>query len=222
MFLMNKKQQATDAIIKQRLLPLYFNADADVCVEVLKTLYNNGIRTIEFTNRGEEALANFKILLQERNQSMPDMLLGIGTIKNLGDAEKFVEAGADYVISPGFSAEVAAYVHKQGMLYIPGTATATEIMTAEAAGCNFVKIFPGNVLGPAFMNGIREIFPELYFMPTGGVDIDTDNIRSWFDAGVKAVGLGSKLVSKSIMDHKDYTTLAMLTHKAIDIVNEVC
>jgi 2-dehydro-3-deoxyphosphogluconate aldolase / (4S)-4-hydroxy-2-oxoglutarate aldolase len=218
---MNKKQQAVDAVIKQGLLPLYFHADADVCVNVLKTLYNSGVRTIEFTNRGEEAFANFNILLQERNQSMPDMLLGIGTIKNLVDAKKFVEAGADYIISPGFSVEVATYVHEQEMLYIPGTATATEIMAAEAAGCNFVKIFPGNILGPAFMNGIREIFPDLYFMPTGGVDVDTDNIRKWFDAGVKAVGLGSKLISKSIMDQQDYTTLAILTRKAIDIVNEV-
>src|ERR1700748_1016553 len=111
---MNKKQRAVDAVIAQGLLPLYFHADADVCVDVLKTLYNNGIRTIEFTNRGEEALANFKTLLEVRNQSMPDMLLGIGTVKNLGDAKKFVEAGADYVISPGFSAEVVAYVHEQG------------------------------------------------------------------------------------------------------------
>jgi 2-dehydro-3-deoxyphosphogluconate aldolase/(4S)-4-hydroxy-2-oxoglutarate aldolase len=218
---MNKQQQATDAIVKQGMLPLYFNADASVCVNVLKTLYTNGIRIIEFTNRGAEALANFKILIQERNQSMPDMLLGVGTIKNLADAKDFVEAGADYVISPGFSAEVAAYVHQNKMLYIPGTASATEVMTAENAGCNFVKIFPGNVLGPAFMSGIKEIFPDLYFMPTGGVDIETENIKSWFHAGVKAVGLGSKLVSKSIMENKDYDVLAKLTQKAIAIVNEV-
>ena len=218
---MNKQQQATEAIIQQGMLPLYFHHDASVCVDVLKTLYSNGIRTIEFTNRGKEALDNFKELLKERNQNMPDMLLGVGTIKNVADAKVFVEAGADYVISPGFSAEVAAYVHQQELLYIPGTASATEVMTAENAGCHFVKIFPGNVLGPAFMSGIKEIFPDLNFMPTGGVDIDTENIKSWFKAGVKAVGLGSKLVSKSIMDNKDYDTLAKLTQKAIVIVNKV-
>ena len=218
---MNKKQKAVDAIITQGILPLYFHPDPDICVNVLRTLYANGIRTIEFTNRGIEALTNFKILLTERNQTMPDMLLGIGTIKNLTDAKAFVEAGADYIISPGFSAEVASYVHQNKMLYIPGTASATEVMAAESAGCNFVKIFPGNILGPAFMHGIKEIFPDIYFMPTGGVDIDTDNIKSWFDAGVKAVGLGSKLISKSIMEREDYTTLAELTRKALSIVNTI-
>jgi 2-dehydro-3-deoxyphosphogluconate aldolase/(4S)-4-hydroxy-2-oxoglutarate aldolase len=218
---MDKIQYATDAILKQGLLPLYFHRDAGICIKVLQTLYNSGIRTIEFTNRGKEALANFKQLFAERNKSMPDMLLGIGTIKNITDAKAFVEAGADYIISPGLSLEVAQYVQHQPLLYIPGCATATEIMAAENAGITFMKLFPGNLLGPAFMESIRDIFPDVIFMPTGGVAIDTENISTWFKAGVKAVGLGSKLISKTMLDTEDYHLLTSMTTKALTIVAAV-
>lgn len=218
---MNLEQQAIDTVIKQGLLPLYFHAQEDVCLHLLQVLYTKGIRSIEFTNRGTEALANFRAMVQMKKASMPDMLLGVGTVKHTKDAYAFLDAGADYIISPGFSKEVAEIVHKNKLLYIPGCATATELMTAESAGCRFVKIFPGNILGPSFLSAVKELFPDMIFMPTGGVEVDEANITSWYKAGVKAVGLGSKLISKTAMDQRDYTTIGALTLKAIQIVNQV-
>src|SRR5258706_8599165 len=103
---MATKQQITDIIIKQGILPLYFNADETVSVEVLKAIYRAGIKAVEYTNRGEAALKNFKKLTEVRNSEMPGLMLGVGTIKNLQHAEDYVKTGADFLVSPGFVAEV--------------------------------------------------------------------------------------------------------------------
>ncbi|MBG7610748.1 bifunctional 4-hydroxy-2-oxoglutarate aldolase/2-dehydro-3-deoxy-phosphogluconate aldolase, partial [Polaribacter sp. BAL334] len=104
---MNNSQQVSEAIIKQGILPLYFNADENITLEVLKAIYRAGIRAIEYTNRGEAAFRNFEKMVAIRNQEMPDLLLGIGTIKNLEQAIAFEKIGADFYISPGFVPEVA-------------------------------------------------------------------------------------------------------------------
>jgi 2-keto-3-deoxy-6-phosphogluconate aldolase len=201
------KQVVINAIIKQGMLPLYYHADADVSIEVCKSLYRAGIRVMEYTNRGENALLNFQLLRKERDRSMPEMILGIGTIKSVADVENFEKMGADFFISPGTIPSVGERVHKENKLWIPGCMTTTEIMVAEQAGAKFVKLFPGNLLGPAFVSSIKDLFPNLLFMPTGGVDMSRENIESWFKAGVSAVGMGSKLISKIVLDNKEYAAL---------------
>ena len=99
--------------------------------------------------------------------------------------------------------------------------TPTEIHVAENAGCKLVKLFPGNVLGPSFVSGIKELFPEMDFMPTGGVEVNKENISEWFKAGVCAVGLGSKLISKTVLENKDYSTITRLAKEALSIVQAI-
>jgi 2-dehydro-3-deoxyphosphogluconate aldolase/(4S)-4-hydroxy-2-oxoglutarate aldolase len=208
-------------IAEQGMLPLYFHADPSVSVEVLKALYTAGIRAVEYTNRGEAALENFKLLKETRDRELPGMLLGIGTIKRKKDAKAFMKAGADFIIAPGMIEEVAEAVHKEEMLWIPGCMTPTEIIKAEEAGAKLVKLFPGNLLGPAFVSAIKELFPGLYFMPTGGVEVNKENLTGWFKSGVVAVGMGSKLITKDILEKKEYDTLIHKTKEAIALVNEV-
>ncbi len=90
---------------------------------------------------------------------MPDLLLGIGTIKNQKQAADYVAVGADFFISPGFVPEVAEYLNGLGILYSPGCMTPTEIIAAENAGVKFIKLFPGNILGPDFLSGNQRYFP---------------------------------------------------------------
>src|SRR5215510_1973650 len=106
---MATRQQATDLIIQQGILPLYFNADETVSIEVLRAIYKAGIKAVEYTNRGNEALNNFIKMTVVRNSEMPELLLGVGTIKNLKDAKNYMAAGADFLVSPGFVKEVADY-----------------------------------------------------------------------------------------------------------------
>lgn len=215
---MTKIQTVTNAIVNQGILPLYYNDDETVTIDILKSLYKAGIRAVEYTSRGESALSNFKKMIEIRNAEMPEMLLGIGTIKNLQQAEEYYEIGADFFISPGLVAEVAEFLIPKDVLYSPGCMTPTEIITAEAAGVTFIKLFPGNALGAGFMSAIKDVFPNLKFMPTGGVDTTKESIESWFKAGVSAVGMGSKLISKDLMAAKDYSTIENEIKKVLEII----
>jgi 2-dehydro-3-deoxyphosphogluconate aldolase/(4S)-4-hydroxy-2-oxoglutarate aldolase len=219
--IMSTIQKVTDAIIEQGILPLYYNADENVTIEVLRAIYKGGIKAVEYTSRGENALSNFTKMVAVRNAEMPEMLLGIGTIKNLKQAEEYYNVGADFFISPGFVPEVAAFLKSKEVLYSPGCMTPTEIIAAENAGVKFIKLFPGSSLGPEFLSAIRDIFPNLNFMPTGGVDTTKESISEWFAAGVSAVGMGSKLISKKLMAEKDYTTIETETKKVLELIKTI-
>jgi len=216
------KQSDIAALVKQQgILPLFYNESGDVSADTVTALYNAGIKTVEYTNRGEKALVNFKYLIQQRDSKWPGLQLGIGTIKNASDAKAFIEAGADYIICPGFSPLIAEAANEAGVPWVPGCMTPSEIMEAEQYGASLVKLFPGNILGPGFVSAVKEVFPKLLFMPTGGVEVSEENIGSWFKAGVSAVGLGSKLVSKALLEQKDYATIEKLTREALEIVKKV-
>jgi 2-dehydro-3-deoxyphosphogluconate aldolase/(4S)-4-hydroxy-2-oxoglutarate aldolase len=215
---MDRNESIIQQIKQQGILPLFYHGDTTVCLEVVRALYRAGIRVIEFTNRGEAALQNFKALITVRDESMKDLVAGVGTIRTAEQATRFIEAGADFLVSPVFDTDVcdAAYINK--ILWIPGCMTPTEIHVAERSGSKLVKLFPGNVLGPSFVSGIKELFPKLYFMPTGGVDTSRENIEGWFNAGVVAVGMGSKLISTKLLEQKDYITIENDTKAVMELI----
>lgn len=215
------RQKVTEAILQQGILPLYFNSDETVSVEILRAIYRAGIKAVEYTNRGEAALSNFKKMVAVRNEEMKDMLLGVGTIKNVQQAEDYIAAGADFMVSPGYVKEVADKANSIGMFYAPGCMTPTEIIAAENNSIGFIKLFPGNMLGPEFLSTIKEIFPKLLFMPTGGVDTTKENIEGWFKAGVCAVGMGSKLISKKLMEAKDFASIESSTKQVLELIQSI-
>jgi len=212
---MDSHQSIIERIKEQGLLPLFYHADKEICLAVANALYAAGVRTIEFTNRGEHALENFKALKAARDSRMKDLLLAVGTIRNANDANSFMDAGADFLISPFFDADVADAAYIRKILWIPGCMTPTEIHVAENAGCTIVKLFPGNVLKPSFVQAIKELFPAIDLMPTGGVETDKENLKEWFDAGVCAVGMGSRLISKKLLQEKDFETIEKDTRKVL-------
>jgi 2-dehydro-3-deoxyphosphogluconate aldolase/(4S)-4-hydroxy-2-oxoglutarate aldolase len=215
-----KKETLLELIPQQGILPLYFNKDTQVSLDLLRTLYAAGIRTVEYTNRGEAALANFTAMRKLCDEEMKDMYLGIGTIKNGAMAQTFIDAGCDFIICPGLVESVAKTADAANMLWVPGCMTPSEIIAAENLGAKMIKLFPGNIIGMAFMQAVKELFPGLKFMPTGGVDTTKENIEGWFKAGVCAVGMGSKLVTKAIMDNKQYDELIAETKKVMAIIND--
>lgn len=218
---MSKKTELLNLFPEQALLPLFFNKETQVSIEVLRALFRAGIRAVEYTNRGEEALKNFRAMRKVLDAEMPGMYLGIGTIKNAAVAKEFLEAGADFLISPGLSEDVVQVADEQGVLWIPGCMTPSEIIRAEQLGAPLIKLFPGNLLGPSFLSTIKEIFPGLMFMPTGGVEAEEANLKGWFKAGVVAVGMGSKLITKEIVAQKDYPGLTASVAAALQLVKKV-
>ncbi|MFZ1527980.1 MAG: bifunctional 4-hydroxy-2-oxoglutarate aldolase/2-dehydro-3-deoxy-phosphogluconate aldolase [Ferruginibacter sp.] len=215
---MTTEEQIIEQIKQQKLLPLFYHADERVCVETVKALYAAGIRSVEFTNRGDAALKNFKTIVAERNQGMKDLLLATGTIRNSRQANDFMDAGADFLISPVFDAGVCDAAYSNKILWIPGCATPTEIHVAEQAGCKLIKLFPGSLLGPSFVKSIKEIFPNINFMPTGGVEPTGENLNAWFAAGVCAVGMGGHLISKERQDNKDYSGITKRVKQVLDML----
>lgn len=218
---MDKKQEILKLIPEQGVLPLFFYKDPEVSIAVLKTLYEAGIRSVEYTNRGEAALKNFREMKKVCEAELKDMYLGVGTIKNAEAAQAFIDAGADYIISPGLVEEAAAVADKHGLLWVPGCMTPTEVIRAENLGATMVKLFPGNILGPAFLSAIKTLFPNLLFMPTGGVEAEKENLSGWFKAGVCAVGMGSKLITKAALESRDYEAIRSETLKSLQLIKEV-
>ena len=219
--MMNQKETLLQLIPEQGILPLYFHKDTEVSLQVLKALYNAGIRTVEYTNRGDAAFQNFRKMRELCDSELKEMYLGIGTIKNAEMTKAFIDAGADFIICPGLIEEVAKVANENKMLWVPGCMTPSEIIRAENLGAKMIKLFPGNILGPEFMNAIKPLFPDLLFMPTGGVDLDKENIASWLKAGVCAVGMGSKLISKQLLDQKNYAKIEELTIHSLDILKSL-
>ena len=218
---MTNSSTVLNAIVGQGMLPLYFNADETVSVEILRALSRAGVKAIEYTNRGEAALSNFKKLVAVRDAEMPGVLLGVGTIKNIDQAKAYLDAGADFLVSPGFIPDVAAYCVSKDIFFGPGCMTPTDIIAAENTGIKFIKLFPGNLLGPEFMSSIKEIFPKLVFMPTGGVDTTKESIEGWFKSGVSAVGMGSKLVSKKLMEARDYKAIEDAAAEVLALIKSI-
>jgi 2-dehydro-3-deoxyphosphogluconate aldolase/(4S)-4-hydroxy-2-oxoglutarate aldolase len=218
---MKLKKAVLNSILTQGMLPLFYYEDVEVSLEIIRTLYKAGVRVMEYTNRAKPAFDNFKVLRKAVDKEMGDLFLGIGTIKNISEAEAFVDAGADFIVAPTINPEVGKVAHKHKLLWIPGCMTPTEIYAAQKNGAELVKIFPANVVGPAFISAVKEIFPGILFMPTGGVEVTPKNISGWFHAGVSAVGMGGKLISKDMLKNREYDLLYTETVKALELIKAV-
>jgi 2-dehydro-3-deoxyphosphogluconate aldolase/(4S)-4-hydroxy-2-oxoglutarate aldolase len=209
-----------DKMEKTGMIPVFYHADIEIAKGVLDASYEGGVRVFEFTNRGGNAFDVFKQLLDHAKQ-YSDLSLGIGTIMDDGTTQKFIDAGADFIVSPILKPSMAVVCKKAGVPWIPGCATLTEIVTAKEAGASVIKIFPGSVLGPGFVSLVLPVIPGFKLMPTGGVEPTKENLSAWFKAGVVCVGMGSQLIKKDILANKDWDQLAKDMAAALAIVEEV-
>lgn len=210
-----------NTIGEQGLLPLYFHPDMEISAEILRSLYNAGVRVVEYTNRGDQALENFRHLRKITDKELPGLILGAGTIKNKDHAVSFMNGGADFIISPGLNEETGQFASSNKFFWIPGCMTPGEIMKAETLGAVLVKLFPGNILGPTFLSSVKELFPDLLFMPTGGVRLEEEHLRGWFKSGVWAVGAGSNLIDKASVSTGKFSALESSARRALEMVQSV-
>jgi len=185
-------------------------ADAARFLEVGRVLYEGGVRAIEVTLTSRGALEAFGRL----NGELPeDAVLGVGTVRSVGDAELAVEAGATYLVAPDFRPEVVAWAVGNGIPVVPGALTPTEVAAAWAAGATAVKVFPVSAMGgPAYVRAVRAPLPEVPLVPTGGVGID--DIGAYLAAGAVAVGIGSPLLGDAGEPGGDLRALAGRARRA--------
>lgn len=202
------------------LVPVFYNADIEVSKNVLKACYEGGIRTFEFTNRGDKAAEVFKELVGYAAQ-FPGMILGVGSISFAKDARKFIKLGANFVVGPQYVPGVLRVCRWHNIAYMPGCGTVSEVGRAQRAGCEICKVFPGDVLGPKFVKALRAPMPWSRIMVTGGVKPERENLEAWFKAGVTSVGMGSNLFPKDVIAAGEWSRITELCRGALDIIGEV-
>ncbi|MDO7874530.1 bifunctional 4-hydroxy-2-oxoglutarate aldolase/2-dehydro-3-deoxy-phosphogluconate aldolase [Hymenobacter sp. ASUV-10] len=193
-------------VLQHPIVPVFYHAEAAYATRILQACYAGGLRVFEFTNRGPEALAVFTELAAVVRQQLPELLLGIGTIYTAAQAEEFIAAGADFVVQPVTTADVAAVCQAHELPWLPGALTVNEIYQASQLGASIVKIFPGNLVGPDYIKALRGPMPQVKLMVTGGVEPTQASLGAWFGAGVNVVGMGSQLF-KNVDDTAAFTAL---------------
>ncbi|MDF2932106.1 MAG: eda [Chryseobacterium sp.] len=197
----------------QKIVPLFYNESFEVSKNTVKALYNGGIRVIEYTNRGIQALENFTKLKEISAIEFPELLLGIGTVKNIKELDDYANAKADFIITPVINEELVKYSVTKTINLIPGCLTPSDVNLAFQNGLCVVKIFPADALGKNYIKSIQPVFPGMHFMPTGGINADFEDITEWLKGGAIAVGLGSSLIKT------DYTT-EQLTEKVQNLLQQ--
>jgi 2-dehydro-3-deoxyphosphogluconate aldolase/(4S)-4-hydroxy-2-oxoglutarate aldolase len=188
-------EQLLTLLREHPIVPVYYNADSQQAQTIVQACYDGGLRLFEFTNRGDKAFDVFSGLIEYVRTNCPGMALGIGTILTPEDAERFMDAGADFVVQPVTTELIGKLCRTRGVPWIPAGSTLNEIYQATQLGADVVKVFPGNVVGPGFIKAILGPMPHLKLMVTGGVEPNTESLTTWFKAGVTAVGIGSQLFS---------------------------
>ena len=209
-----------NAIMAQGLVPVFYSPNLEVAKQVVAACHRGGGRLFEFTNRGDYAPYVFLELSRWAAQVCPDMMLGAGSVVDAPTAALYVAAGASFVVGPNLNPEVARFCNRRKVAYSPGCATASEIATAEELGVEIVKIFPGETIGgPEFVKSIMAPCPWTRIMPTGGVEPTAQSIDAWFKAGVAAVGIGSKLISKAAVDAGDWDSIQQTVAKTLALIS---
>jgi 2-dehydro-3-deoxyphosphogluconate aldolase/(4S)-4-hydroxy-2-oxoglutarate aldolase len=213
------KNTTAQAINSSGLIPVFYHQDADSSKTVINACYKGGLKVVEYVNRGDAAMINFPVLKDHVQKYCPGMFLGVGSVLNRQQAEKFIQLGADFIVSPILSKEIALACIDHDIYWIPGCATPTEIAKAKGLGADIIKVFPGNVLGPAFIKSVLGPMPGLKLMPSGGVEPTKENLKAWFDAGVACVGMGSKLIDQEMIARPEL--LVKKIKETIEIIRSI-
>jgi 2-dehydro-3-deoxyphosphogluconate aldolase / (4S)-4-hydroxy-2-oxoglutarate aldolase len=203
------------------LVPLYYHPDVALGKQVLQAVYKGGARLLEFTARGDFAHEVFAELSHFAKKELPELALGVGSITDAAAASLYMQLGAQFVVTPSLREDIALCCNRRKVLWSPGCGSLTEIGRAEELGCEIIKLFPGSVYGPEFVKAVQGPQPWTKIMPTGGVSPNPDNLRAWFKAGVCCVGMGSNLISKSLLEQQDFEGLTNNTHQVLQTIREL-
>ena len=207
---MRTKEQIISELTNPGIIAVVRAKRAAQVLPLAEALLAGGVIAVEITMSTPDAIN----AIREASSKMGSRaLIGVGTILDVKTCQAAIDAGAQFVVSPICRTELVAVCHKANRPVMLGAYTPTEAQTAHEAGADFVKIFPADGLGAKYIKALRAPLPHLRMVPTGGVDLKT--IADFFKAGCPAVGAGSSLVSKDILEKDDW---AQLTRLAADFV----
>jgi 2-dehydro-3-deoxyphosphogluconate aldolase/(4S)-4-hydroxy-2-oxoglutarate aldolase len=197
-----EKKEIIKSLIDCGAIAVIRLADSDKLIKVAQSIYEGGVLGIEITMTVPDAINVIKKAAAELGSYMN---IGVGTVLDAITAQRAIDAGAKYVVSPIFKKEIIDTAQKNNIPVMPGALTPTEAQTAFEAGADIIKIFPADVVGMAFFKGVLAPMPHLKLMPTGGVSLT--NAGEWLKAGACAVGVGSALLDKMAITSGNYQVL---------------
>lgn len=214
---MVEREKTLAKIKDQSLIAVVRGASRPAALEVSNALIEGGVEAIEIAYTTPEA---DRVLADLENEHGNNVLLGAGTVTTPDQIERSVVAGASFLVSPGFDPELVSQMKQTGLAFIPGVLTPSEVMAALRLEIDTVKLFPGSFGGPSYAKSLLGPFPEVSFVPTGGVSLE--NVDAWFAAGVSAVGVGSALVPTALgnRNHRDMVGLAQQFLRAVQKAKE--
>src|SRR5438874_4816961 len=185
-------------------------------VEAARALADGGVTVVEITMTVPDAL---DVLREVRLALGERLLLGAGTILDPETARAALLAGAEYLVAPTLNLDVIRLCQRYDKLVMPGAFTPTEILAAWEAGADIVKVFPADVVGPAFFKAMRGPLPQVRLMPTGGVDLTT--AASFLQAGACCLGVGGQLVEPKAVAEGNFDRIRELARQYVAIVKQV-
>jgi 2-dehydro-3-deoxyphosphogluconate aldolase / (4S)-4-hydroxy-2-oxoglutarate aldolase len=206
-----------DAALKRALatgiIPVIRAATAEDALFAAEAVLAGGINVVEITMTVPGATTVVARLAKD----MPDILVGAGTVLNVDAAQRCLDAGAQFLVSPGLNLKTAEYAQKKNVLMIAGALTPTEVMSAWESGADLVKIFPcSQVGGASYIRALKGPFPDIPLVPTGGVNLDT--CADFIAAGASALGVGGELIVKEAIRHRNAAVISELARQMLQAV----
>jgi 2-dehydro-3-deoxyphosphogluconate aldolase / (4S)-4-hydroxy-2-oxoglutarate aldolase len=202
------REQLLARVLDCGIVAVIRSPDSLQLVEVAKALLDGGVTVAEVTMTVPNALA---VLRAVRDELGDRMLLGAGTVLDAETARAVMLAGADFIVAPTLNLDVIRLCRRYDKLVMPGAFTPTEILTAWEAGADIVKVFPADVVGPAFFKAVRAPLPQIKLMPTGGVDLTT--AADFLKAGACCLGVGGHLVDPKAIAERNFDRIRDLARQ---------
>lgn len=189
--------------------------DAPQALDICKALIEGGVAACEVAMTTPGALKAIEMAAETFGK---DCLVGVGTVLDAQTARAAILAGARFIFTPIVEPSINELAHRYDIPVVMGALTPTEIVTAFSSGAEMVKIFPANIFGPGYIKDIHGPLPQIKLAPTGGVNLQT--AADWIKAGAAALGVGSSLVDKKLIQNRDWTGLANLASQYVQIVRQ--
>lgn len=210
------KSEVQEHILEIGIVPVVRAASPEQAALAAEAVASGGIPIVEITMTVPGAIEVIRGLVRSLGGQV---LIGAGTVLDADTAARCLDAGAEFLVSPGFDRETVDLAQRSGKLMMAGALTPTEVITAYKAGSDFVKIFPcGNVGGPAYIKALKAALPQVPMIPTGGVNLAT--AAEFLRAGASALGAGSELVSRALVEAGNRAALAELAGRFTRIIRE--
>ena len=211
-----RKEEARERIIQIGVVPVIRASSGREAFAACEAVCAGGISVIEITMTVPGAI---EVIGELHRTIGKNILVGAGTVLDPATARMCLDAGAQFLVSPGFNPRIIELARRDEKSVMAGALTPTEVIAAWEAGADFVKIFPcGAVGGPAYIRSLRGPFPELRLVPTGGVSLST--AAEYIRAGAMALGVGSELVSAAALKSGETSSITALARQYVAAVHE--